>query len=55
MDFDKDTMTNVVAFVPYLWGNYVNITASDVTRYVVDQATGSISLTQISVSNHATP
>ncbi len=55
VDFDKYMMTNVVAFVPYLWGNYVNITASDVTRYVVDQATGSISLTQISVSNHATP
>jgi len=53
--FDQYMMTNVVAWVPYLWGNYVNITAPDVTRYVVDQATGSVSLTQIAVSNHATP
>jgi len=53
--FDKYMMTQVVAWVPYMWGNYVNITAPDVTRYVVDQATGSISLTQISVSNHASP
>ncbi len=53
--FDEYMMTDVVAWVPYMWGNYVNITAPDVTNYVVDQATGSISLTQISVSNHATP
>jgi len=53
--FDKYMMTKVVAWVPYLWGNYVNITAPDVTRYLVDQATGSISLTQIAVSNHASP
>ncbi len=53
--FDKYMMTDVVAFVPYMWGNYVNITAPDVTRYVVDQATGSISLTQIAVSNQASP
>ena len=52
---DKYMMTSVVAWVPYLWGNYVNITASDVTRYLVDQATGSISLTEIAVSNHAAP
>ncbi len=53
--FDQYMMTNVVAFVPYMWGNYVNITAPDVTRYVVDQATGSTSITQIAVSNSATP
>jgi peptide/nickel transport system substrate-binding protein len=53
--FDKYMMTDVVAWVPYMWGNYVNITAPDVTRYVVDQATGSISLTQIAVSNRALP
>jgi peptide/nickel transport system substrate-binding protein len=53
--FDKYMMTDVVAWVPYMWGNYVNITAPDVTRYVVDQATGSISLTQIAVSNNASP
>jgi peptide/nickel transport system substrate-binding protein len=52
--FDKNMMENVVAWVPYMWGNYVNVTAPDVTRYDVDQATGSISLTQIAVSNHAT-
>jgi len=53
--FDKYMMTKVVSEVPYLWGNYVNITAPDVTRYVVDQATGSVSLTQIAVSNNAAP
>ncbi|HKH87752.1 MAG TPA: hypothetical protein VKA05_02975, partial [Acidimicrobiales bacterium] len=53
--FDQYMMTDLVAWVPYMWGNYVNITAPDVTNYVVDQATGSISLTQISVSNHASP
>jgi ABC-type transport system substrate-binding protein len=55
VNFDKYMMTKVVAWVPYMWGNYVNITAADVTRYVVDQATGSVSLTQIAVSNHAAP
>lgn len=55
VDFDKNMMENVVAWVPYMWGNYVDITAPDVTKYVVDQATGSISLTQISVSNNVSP
>jgi ABC-type transport system substrate-binding protein len=53
--FDKYMMTDIVAWVPYMWGNYVNVTAPDVTRYVVDQATGSISLTQIAVSNQDSP
>jgi peptide/nickel transport system substrate-binding protein len=53
--FDKDLMTKVVAWVPYMWGNYVSITAPDVTRYVVEQWTDSIDFTQIAVSNHATP
>jgi ABC-type transport system substrate-binding protein len=52
--FDKHMMEDVVAWVPYMWGNYVDITAPDVTKYEIDQATGSISLTQIAVSNHAT-
>ena len=53
--FDKDLMTKVVAWVPYMWGNYVSITAPDVTRYVVEQWTDSIDFTQIAVSNNATP
>jgi peptide/nickel transport system substrate-binding protein len=52
--FDKNMMENVVAWVPYMWGNYVLVVAPDVTKFEVDQATGSISLTQIAVSNHAT-
>ena len=48
-------MTKVVAWVPYMWGNYVSITAPDVTRYVVEQWTDSIDFTQIAVSNNATP
>lgn len=45
-------MTKVVAWAPYIWGRNVVITASTVTRYMIDVATTSISLTQIAVSNH---
>jgi hypothetical protein len=51
-NLDKTMMTKVVAWVPYVWGRNIVITAPDVTRYVMDIATSSISLTQIAVSNH---
>ena len=51
---DQNMMTNVMAWVPYIWGRNIVITAPDVTRYVLDIATSSMSLTQIAVSNHAT-
>jgi peptide/nickel transport system substrate-binding protein len=50
---DKQMMTNVVAWVPYIWGRNIVITAPTVTRYVMDIATSSISLTQIAVNNQA--
>jgi peptide/nickel transport system substrate-binding protein len=49
---DKTMMTKVVAWVPYVWGRNIVITAPTVTRYVMDEATSSISLTQIAVDNH---
>jgi hypothetical protein len=52
-NLDKQMMTSVVAWVPYIWGRNIVITAPTVTRYVMDIATSSISLTQIAVSNHA--
>jgi peptide/nickel transport system substrate-binding protein len=51
-DFDETMMTKVVAWVPYVWGRNTVITAPTVTRYVMDMATSSISLTQIAVDNH---
>ena len=51
---DQNMTTNVMAWVPYIWGRNIVITAPDVTRYVLDIATSSMSLTQIAVSNHAT-
>jgi peptide/nickel transport system substrate-binding protein len=53
-NLDKVMMTNVMAWVPYIWGRNIVITGPTVTRYVMDIATTSISLTQIAVSNHAT-
>ena len=53
-NLDKQMMTNVVAWVPYIWGRNIVITGPTVTRYAMDIATSSISLTQIAVSNHAT-
>jgi hypothetical protein len=43
-----------MAWVPYIWGRNIVITGPAVTRYAMDIATSSISLTQIAVSNHAT-
>jgi peptide/nickel transport system substrate-binding protein len=52
-NLDRQMMTSVVAWVPYIWGRNIVITAPTVTRYAMDIATSSISLTQIAVSNHA--
>ncbi len=52
-NLDRTMMTKVMAWVPYVWGRNIVITAPDVTRYVMDVATSSISLTQIAVNNHA--
>ncbi|HEY7144758.1 MAG TPA: ABC transporter substrate-binding protein [Streptosporangiaceae bacterium] len=52
-NLDKQMMTSVMAWVPYIWGRNIVITAPTVTRYAMDIATSSISLTQIAVSNHA--
>jgi len=49
---DETMMTNVMAWVPYVWGRNIVVTAPTVTRYVMDIATSSISLTQIAVDNH---
>jgi peptide/nickel transport system substrate-binding protein len=48
---DKAMMTQVMAWVPYVWGRNIVITSPTVTRYVMDTMTSSISLTQIAVSN----
>jgi peptide/nickel transport system substrate-binding protein len=49
---DQTMMTKVMAWVPYVWGRNIVITGPTVTRYVLDIATSSISLTQIAVNNH---
>jgi len=49
---DETMMTKVMAWVPYVWGRNIVITGPTVTRYVMDVATSSISLTQIAVNNH---
>jgi peptide/nickel transport system substrate-binding protein len=48
---DETMMTKVMAWVPYVWGRNIVITGPTVTRYVMDIATSSISLTQIAVNN----
>lgn len=53
-NFDKNLMTNVVPWVPYLWGNNLTVLNKDVTQYVFDQFSGIISLCHIAVSNSAT-
>ncbi len=49
---DETMMTKVMAWVPYVWGRNIVITGPTVTKYVMDIATSSISLTQIAVDNH---
>jgi hypothetical protein len=51
---DQTMMTKVMAWVPYVWGRNIVITGPTVTKYVMDVATSSISLTQIAVNNHDT-
>ncbi len=51
VNFDKKLMEQVVPWVPYLWSNNITILAPTVTRYVYDQSSSYISLTQIAVSN----
>ncbi len=53
-NFDKYMMTVVMAWAPYVWGRNIVVTAPDVTRYVMDQASSSISLTQLAVDNNIT-
>lgn len=48
---DATMMTKVAAWAPYIWGRYIVVTAPSVTHYVVDAATATVSLRQISVSN----
>ena len=49
---DQTMMTKVMAWVPYVWGKYIVVTGPTVSRYVLDIATSSLSLTQIAVTNH---
>jgi peptide/nickel transport system substrate-binding protein len=50
--FDKYMMTKVMAWVPYVWGRNIVVTGPTVTHYTQDQASSSISLTQIAVNNN---
>jgi peptide/nickel transport system substrate-binding protein len=54
INFDKYMMETVVPYAPYIWGKKVDVTAPTVTKYLLDQAFNTISLTQITVSNDAT-
>jgi peptide/nickel transport system substrate-binding protein len=50
-DFDKKLMEQVVPWVPLDWDLSTVLAAPSLTRYVFDQASAEISLTQIAVSN----
>jgi hypothetical protein len=50
-DFDKQVMEQVVPWVPLGWDLSTVLAGPSLTRYVFDQASGEISLTQIAVSN----
>jgi peptide/nickel transport system substrate-binding protein len=50
-DFDKKLMEQVVPWVPLVWDLSTVLTAPSLTRYVFDQASAEISLTQIAVDN----
>jgi peptide/nickel transport system substrate-binding protein len=54
-NFDKYMMTKVMVWVPYIWGRNIVITGPTVTRYLIDEATTTISLTQIAVNNKVKP
>jgi ABC-type transport system substrate-binding protein len=51
VDFDKKLMEQVVPWVPLTWDLSTVLSAPSLTRYVFDQASGEISLTQIAVDN----
>jgi peptide/nickel transport system substrate-binding protein len=51
VNLDKKLMEQVVPWVPYLWSNNITILAPTLTRYVYDQSSSYISLTQLAVSN----
>jgi peptide/nickel transport system substrate-binding protein len=51
IDLDKKLMEQVVPWVPLAWDVATSLTAPSLTRYVFDQASGEISLTQIAVNN----
>jgi peptide/nickel transport system substrate-binding protein len=51
VNFDKKLMEQVVPWVPYLWSNNITLTTPSLTRYVYDQSSSYISLTQVAVNN----
>jgi hypothetical protein len=51
VNLDKKLMEQVVPWVPYLWSNNITIVTPSVTRYVYDQSSSYISLTQLAVNN----
>jgi peptide/nickel transport system substrate-binding protein len=51
VNLDKKLMEQVVPWVPYLWSNNITLTTPSLTRYVYDQSSSYISLTQIAVNN----
>jgi peptide/nickel transport system substrate-binding protein len=51
VNFDKKLMEQVVPWVPYLWSNNITLLAPSLTRYVYDQSSSYISLTQLAVNN----
>ncbi len=52
VNFDEYVMTKVVPWVPYLWATNLTITAPSLTKWVFDQFSGYISLTQVAVNNN---
>jgi peptide/nickel transport system substrate-binding protein len=51
IQFDKDLMTKVIPWVPYLWGNNFTVISPTVTEYTFDQFSGTISWCHIAVNN----
>jgi peptide/nickel transport system substrate-binding protein len=51
VNLDRKLMEQVVPWVPYLWSNNITIVAPTLTRYVYDQSSSYISLTQLAVGN----
>ena len=51
VDFDKNLMEQVVPWAPLVWDTSTVLTAPSLTRYVFDQASAEIFLTQIAVGN----